>query len=165
MSSSPESSNEVAAQVREDVATTARHRPDTTVHWILLGLSSIVIVLAVILQVHGEELVMIPGINVPLPGTCTFKQYAGADCPGCGLTRCFISMAHGRFDRALHFSPVGIVFFVVVATQIPFRTVQLWRLKRGIEELRFGWWGYSLMGFVLAALIVQWIVRMILLVV
>jgi hypothetical protein len=135
--------------------------PDTLPHWIFLGLSSAVVLLAVLLQVHGEEQVVLPGIGVPLPGTCTFKQYVGADCPGCGLTRCFVSMGHGQLGRAWHFNPVGIAFFAMVAFQIPFRAIQLWRLNSDGAEIRLGWWGYSMMTLVLAALIVQWIVRMI----
>ena len=137
-------------------------RPDTTLHWVFLGISSVVVALALLLQVRGEEQVIVPGVGIPLPGTCTFKQYVGADCPGCGLTRCFVSMAHGRVKRAWHFSPVGIIFFAVVASQIPFRTIQLWRLNRGRGELSLGWWGYSALVLVLIALLVQWGVRMVL---
>lgn len=139
-----------------------RYQTDTVLHWVLLGVSSAVVLLALLLQVRGEEQVVVKGIGIPLPGTCTFKQYIGADCPGCGLTRCFVSMGHGQLERAWHFNPVGVAFFALVASQIPFRTVQLWRLKSGVDEIRLGWWGYSMMAIVLAALLVQWIVRMIL---
>ncbi|MBC8351551.1 MAG: DUF2752 domain-containing protein [Planctomycetes bacterium] len=135
--------------------------PDATFHWVFLGISSVVVLLAVLLQVQGEEQVVIPALGVPLPGTCTFKQYVGVDCPGCGLTRCFVSMGHAQLERAWHFNPVGIAFFVVVVSQIPFRAFQLWRLKRGVGEIRLGTWGYSVMVFVLVGLLAQWIVRMI----
>jgi hypothetical protein len=138
-----------------------RYQTDTVLHWVLLGISSVVVLLAVLLQVRGEEQVVLPGVGIRLPGTCTFKQYVGADCPGCGLTRCFVSMGHAQLERAWHFNPVGIVFFAIVAIQIPFRTVQLWRLRSGADEIRLGWWGYSTMMIVLAALLIQWIVRLI----
>ena len=138
------------------------HRPDTVLHWTLLGISSAVVLLAVLLRVEGERRVVVPGLGVPLPGTCTFKQYVGADCPGCGLTRCFVSMGHGQLQRAWHFSPVGVAFFAIVASQIPFRVIQLWRVKRGSPEIRLGWWGYSAMLLIVAALLVQWVVRLIL---
>lgn len=145
----------------KDAVSVPYHSTDATLHWVFLAISGAVVLLAVILQVRGEERVVIPGVNVPLPGTCTFKEYFGADCPGCGLTRCFVSMAHGRVDRALHFNPVGIAFFVIVAMQIPFRSLQLWRMKCGQSEIGFGWWGYSLLVFVLVALIIQWVIRLI----
>ena len=136
-------------------------RPDTVLHWVFLGISSGVMLVAVLLQMRGEEQVVVPGLGLSLPGTCTFKQYIGADCPGCGLTRCFVSMGHGQLERAWHFNPVGIVFFVLVASQIPFRMVQLWRLNWGLAEIRLGWWGYSTMLFVLGALLVQWVIRLV----
>jgi len=159
----PPPSNLNASVVAPDAgsAEPAQDRPDTVLHWTFLGMSAAVVLLAVLLQVHGEEQVVVPGIGVSLPGTCTFRQYFGADCPGCGLTRCFVSMGHGQLERAWHFNPVGIAFFAIVASQIPFRAIQLWRLKSGVAEIRLGWWGYSMMVLVLAALLVQWIVRMI----
>ncbi len=165
MSSSSINANESAGKGDEDQSLALEPSSNATLHWVFLGISSVVVLLAVVFQVRGEEQVIIPGLNVPLPGTCTFKQYVGADCPGCGLTRCFVSMAHGKVDRALHFNPVGILFFVIVATQIPFRSVQLWRLKRGLGELSFGWWPYWLLIVVLIALLVQWAIRMVLLIV
>ncbi len=139
-----------------------QQQSDTVFHWVLLGISSAVVLSAVFLQVSGEGRVVLPGSGIPLPGTCTFKQFVGADCPGCGLTRCFVSMGHGQLTRAWHFNPVGVAFFAIVASQIPFRSVQLWRLRSGVDELRLGWWGYSTLLLVLAALLVQWVVRMIL---
>jgi hypothetical protein len=130
-------------------------------HWILLGLSVVVMMLAFVLQVRGEQ-VVIPVLDLPVPGTCTFKAYVGADCPGCGLTRCFVSMAHGQVSRAWHYNPVGILFFAIVATQLPYRAMQIWRMRRGRTEVRLGWWGYSLMLGIAIALIVQWVLRWIL---
>lgn len=135
---------------------------DELLHWILLSLSAAVLVLAVALQVRGEEQVVIPVIDIPVPGTCSFKAYVGVDCPGCGLTRCFVSVAHGQLGRAWHYNPVGIFFFAVVATQLPFRTLQIWRLRQGLSEVRLGWWSYWLLFGVAIALLVQWVLRMIL---
>ena len=132
---------------------------DSTFHWTFFWISTAVVTLALVFQVRGEEQVVIPGIQFPLPGTCTFKKLTGADCPGCGLTRCFISMAHADVQRAWHFNPVGMLLFVVVAGQIPFRAVQIWRLRSGLTEIRLGWWGYSVLTFVVAGLLMQWAIR------
>ncbi len=161
MQTSPSNPNAPAIAAEDRVAEPTYSQPDTVLHWTLLGISSAVVLAAVLLRVHGEERVVLPVVGIPLPGTCTFKQFVGADCPGCGLTRCFVSMGHGQLGRAWRFNPVGVVFFAVVASQIPFRAIQLWRLKRGVAEIRLGWWGYSTMLLVLAALLVQWVVRMI----
>jgi hypothetical protein len=133
---------------------------DASLHWTFLWVSAAVIGLALVLQVQGEERVVIPGLQIPLPGTCTFKRYVGADCPGCGLTRCFISMAHADVQRAWHFNPVGMLFFVIVACQIPLRIVQIRRIRRGRPEIRLGWWGYSILTIVVAGLLIQWGIRM-----
>ncbi|MBP89637.1 MAG: hypothetical protein CMJ64_23490 [Planctomycetaceae bacterium] len=135
---------------------------DELLHWILLSLSVVVVALACALQVRGEEQVVIPGLGIALPGTCTFKAYVGADCPGCGLTRCFVSIAHGQVGRAWHYNPVGILFFAIVASQLPLRALQIWRLRKGLDEVRLGWWGYWLMLGVAVALLVQWVLRWIL---
>ena len=156
----PRNANSPAVGADDRAEEPPRYRPDPLLHWTLLGVSSAVILSAVLLQVRGDEQVFLPGIGLPLPGTCTFKQFVGADCPGCGLTRCFVSMGHGQLQQAWHFHPVGIVFFAIVASQIPFRTMQLWRLKRGANEIHLGWWSYSLLLLVLAALLIQWIVRL-----
>ena len=162
MQSSPHNSHSTVLAPDEPTYDPAEPHSETALHWGLLAVSSVVVLLAVLLQVRGEEQVVLPGVGIPLPGTCTFKQFVGADCPGCGLTRCFVSMGHGQLGRAWHFNPVGIVFFTIVASQIPFRSVQLWRMRRGTDEIRLGWWGYSVMLLVLAALLVQWVVRLVL---
>lgn len=159
MQSPPRNLDSAAAD--DGFAERVRDQPDTLPHWVFLSMSAAVVLLAILLQVHGEEQVVIPVLDVPMPGTCTFKRYVGADCPGCGLTRCFVSMGHGQLDRAWHFNPVGIAFFAIVAFQVPFRSFQLWRLNRGSAEITLGRWGYSMMGIVLVALLVQWAVRMI----
>jgi hypothetical protein len=153
--------NATAVAADEGSAELVLTQGETVLHWTLLGISFAVVLAAVLLQVRGETQVVLPGIGIPLPGTCTFKQFVGADCPGCGLTRCFVSMGHGQLGRAWHFNPAGVALFAIVASQIPFRAMQLWRLKSGLAEIRLGWWGYSTMLLVLAALLVQWIIRMI----
>ena len=145
--------------IAEVEATAAEEATDITLHWALLVAAASVLVLAVILQVRGQDTVVIPVVDVPLPGTCTFKRFVGKECPGCGLTRCFISMAHGRPVAAWYFNPAGILFFGIVASQIPFRAMQIWRIRRGLAEVRWRRLGNYLFGFLIAALLVQWVIR------
>lgn len=42
--------------------------------------------------------------SIPL---CFFKYMSHLDCPGCGLTRSFISLSHGQFVDAIHFNVLG----------------------------------------------------------
>ncbi len=133
--------------------------PETSLHWSMLGAAVGVLVLAAVLQVRGPETVVIPLVELPLPGSCTYKKFVGMDCPGCGLTRCFISMAHGRPVAAWDFNPAGVLFFAIVAGQIPFRGIQIWRMRRGLPELRPGRLAHILIGSLIVALISQWVVR------
>lgn len=117
----------------------ALRRIDLQSQWTVLIASSVVIGLALLLSVPGtarEEDVIVPILNRPLPPLCSSKILFDRECPGCGLTRCFISMAHGDFARAWLFNPAGVYFFLLVLAQIPYRTWQLSRLYRGKESYR-----------------------------
>ncbi len=39
----------------------------------------------------------------------------GLPCPGCGLTRSFVSLGHGHFWEALHWHPLGPALFFLSA--------------------------------------------------
>jgi len=140
-------------------AAEATRPADTALHWSLFWSAVCVIVLAAILQVRGPETVVIPVVNMALPGSCTYKQFVGMECPGCGLTRCFISLAHGRPVAAWYFNPAGILFFAIVVAQIPFRGIQIWRIRRGLAELRLGRFSHFLLGILIFALVAQWLAR------
>lgn len=133
--------------------------PDTFVDWWLLGISSFVICAAILMNSEGDERVFLPGFSIALPELCSTKRIFNINCPGCGLTRAFISLAHGDFTRAWHFHPTGILLFGIIAFQIPFRIFQLWRIYSGRNPLRvkhFEWIFYALCVVMLA----QWIGRM-----
>jgi hypothetical protein len=46
-----------------------------------------------------------------------------------------------------------------VLFQIPYRTVQLWRIRRGLPELRTGWLAQYALGFLAVAMIGQWLLK------
>ena len=127
-------------------------------HWIFLCLSAIVVFLSFIMKTPGEERVNIPFTEIPLPGLCAMRETTGVDCPGCGLTRCFISLADGQFERAWHFNPAGYLFFVFVVAQVPYRSLQIRRIRRGQAEWRSPLIVGSLI-VVVTALVLQWVIR------
>jgi hypothetical protein len=57
-------------------------------------------------------LLPLDGFGVPL---CAFKFMTGLPCPGCGLTRSLIHLAHGDVGGAAVMNPVGLVLFPVLA--------------------------------------------------
>lgn len=95
-----------------------------------------------------------------LPELCVLRQWTGLACPGCGLTRCFISMAHGDLASAWRFSPAGILFFLLTAAQLPLHAAGLARAVWGRAERAPSRWNARLLAAVAALLIVQWVVRL-----
>ena len=50
-----------------------------------------------------------------LPSVCLFYHLTGLPCPGCGLTRSFVCLGHGRFWESLHWHPLGPAIFLLLA--------------------------------------------------
>ena len=47
-----------------------------------------------------------------LPSICAFHDLTGLPCPGCGLTRSWVSLAHGHWREALVWHPLGPLLFL-----------------------------------------------------
>lgn len=127
-------------------------------HASMLILSLIVVGLSVSMRVPGEEQVYLPGIKYPVPGMCASRMFLGVNCPGCGLTRSFICLGHGQIERAWHFNPGGIVFYLFVVAQIPWRITQLILIGIGVGERWVGKFDWVL-WIVASALVLQWLLR------
>ena len=135
-------------------------RPDPLYHVILLAMCCGVLAMALLLSVRGGTQVMVPLLGIPLPELCMTRRIWGLECPGCGMTRCFISLAHGELAAAWSYNPAGLLLFGIMAFQLPFRGYQLWRLRRGLPELaltRAAQVGFAALGI---ALVVQWAMRL-----
>jgi hypothetical protein len=117
-----------------------------------------VLAAALALVDDGDGRLRLPFTAVRLPAVCTFRRIFGMDCPGCGLTRAFVAMAHGRAAAAWHYHPVGVLLFAGVLTQAPYRLWQLVRLSRGRGEFH-----HPLLtgagSFLIVALFVQWVLK------
>lgn len=46
------------------------------------------------------------------PIICPFRRLTGLPCPGCGLTRSWVYIAHGDFSRAWAANPFGLLTFL-----------------------------------------------------
>lgn len=141
---------------RKSIGAEARH--EYMYHVVVLLASLTAVVLALVLRVRDDR-VLLPLLDIPLPESCWYKRVIGFDCPGCGLTRCVISLVHGEFLQAWHFNPGGYLFLALIVGQFPYRIAQIWRISRGFVSWR-PMAATSVLIFTLAAiLLVQWGVR------
>ena len=98
-------------------------------------------------------------LGVAVPETCTFKRVVGYGCPGCGLTRSFISLSHGRVIEAFYFNAVGLPLYLLVIAQIPYRLVLMHRIRQGQSTWQLSQAGTWVACLLSILLIVQWITR------
>jgi hypothetical protein len=124
----------------------------------MLALACGILVLSLLLEVRSDDhaaLVFLP--NWPIPSSCPSQVIFGVDCPGCGLTRSFILMAHGDWHRAFSKHRVGWLLALAVVLQIPYRLTALWGRNRQPLGKRFP----EIFGLVLiVALIGNWLLLM-----
>ena len=140
------------------VQRSARIRYHTTV----LIAASLIIALSGWLQLKNTEEIEFPFWGT-LPGICAWKNMSGIECPGCGLSRCFVEIGHGHWRSAWHYNPAGFLIFGLVVYQIPFRGLQLKRLWDGNSDRSYQFFYVNLtVWIIVTALVVQWIARQIL---
>lgn len=99
--------------------------PQRLSYWLWLTGSIAILLLSWIMSTGDGRQVLLPGMGV-LPEICTLHTRFGVDCPGCGLTRSFIYLAHGNLRAAWTLNPIGLLLFVFVASQIPLVLNLMW---------------------------------------
>lgn len=90
------------------------------------------IVVASMVMSTSPEAVSLLGYEVPI--LCSFRRLTGVGCPGCGLTRSFVFVGHGRIVEAFQMNPLGPLAYLAVASQIPWRGHQLLKKARARRE-------------------------------
>ena len=124
-------------------------------HWTMLLISCGVMALAFVLEVRPDQRVALPSASqYPMPETCMSRQLFGLHCPGCGLTRSLIYLAHGDWQTSLAMHRLGWVMAVAILLQFPYRISCLRHgssspLGKRIPQ----WFGYAL----ISALIANWL--------
>jgi hypothetical protein len=125
-------------------------------HLSIFVVSALILAAAAFLNIPESGGVEAPFFGT-LPGICTWKRFFGLDCPGCGLTRCFVALAHGHIRQAWHFNPAGLLLFALLLYQLPFRAVQIWRISKGRCDYRHSNWVLTVAAWlIIAALLIQW---------
>lgn len=82
---------------------------------------------------------------------CLFKELTGIPCPGCGMTRAYISLLYLDVRSAFHYHPMFWAIPLLV----------LFYLFDG-KLFRQKWLNTTLLVGILAGFIICWVVRMIL---
>ena len=126
--------------------------------WLGGGLT--ILVLAALMTVGPQRQVYLPGLSVPVPETCTLKSRFAIDCPGCGMTRSFIHLAHGRFLDAMRLNPASVLVFLFIAAQIPAAAARFLLGRR--SRFAVGWARFNEIGLIALPSItfIQWVIRM-----
>ena len=128
-------------------------------HREMLWIASIVVVLALLFQVRADDKVIVTGMDgLPLPPSCASQSLFGVKCPGCGLTRSFVHLAHGNWTDSLASHRLGWLLATMLLLQFPYRIVALRQAGHSPLGTRFP----QIIGYLLiAALIGNWLLEMI----
>ena len=139
----------------------ARPRPLIRHHVVFLVMCSAAIFGAFYFGINRSDHIATPWLNIQLPSVCQFRNVTGLDCPGCGLTRAFVSIAHGRFAEAFTYNGASLLVFAFVLLQIPYRIAQIWRIRNGQEELFWPRTTNVILFIVAGAMFVQWGIKLV----
>ena len=103
------------------------YKPELIFRVLVVSAALFVIVMSFVLTVGSDEKVYFPFAEQPLRETCTSRILFAMDCPGCGMSRAFISISDGRIRKALQFNSAGLIVYLFVAAQIPWHAFQIYR--------------------------------------
>jgi Protein of unknown function (DUF2752) len=135
-------------------ATRRRHRD-------MLAVAILALTGSFLLQVRTDDRVTPRFLTGwPLPPACMSQQLFGLRCPGCGMTRSFVDLAHGEWQAAWNHHRLGWVMWLTVLFQIPYRIASLRHPETPVLGKRFpglfanllviallGNWALEMMGF------------------
>lgn len=108
----------------------------------MMVLACLVIVASFVLRVQEDGVhVAVGGApSLELPPTCLSNTLFGVRCPGCGLTRSFVYLAHGDFLSSFRVHHLGWLLFALTLCQIPYRLYQIFHTDKSKALLTFASW-------------------------
>jgi hypothetical protein len=126
-----------------------------TLHWEMVAICLAVLVVSLLFEVRSDDRVAFFALpSHPLPETCGFHALFGIPCPGCGLTRSFVHLAHGRWAQSWRAHHLGWLLAAALLFQFPYRLAALrWPEREFLGEHVSRWFGRA----VIALLIANWI--------
>jgi len=128
-------------------------------HLTFFAMAAVVIVSSFILSFNEESKVYLPGFDQPFPSMCSSKMVLGTDCPGCGMTRSFIAISHGRWSDAWNLNRASFLIYAFVFAQLPWRLLQVFKLKMAGKSWQpIGMYGMPI--FLLVVLALNWCLKL-----
>lgn len=79
---------------------------------------------------------------------CVFHLITGLQCPGCGMTRAVISIAHGDIGQAFEYNALSVTLVPVVIIYLCYRGIRY--IRDGREEFRAWEIVFLLTGLIIA---------------
>ena len=116
------------------------HSPRKHLAFLLLCVA--VLVASFCLQVlpDGERVSVRSDADLKLPPLCVTNTYLGIRCPGCGLTRSFVHLAHGDPLASFRSHRLGWLVFALALAQVPYRLHEIYRPAKSKALVRFAPW-------------------------
>jgi hypothetical protein len=126
-------------------------------HWTMLAIAVLVIGATALLDVSPDGRVAAHALpDYPMPHLCMSRALLGVSCPGCGLTRSFIYLAHGHWQVAWQVHRLGWLLAMLVLAQVPYRGLILAGLIRPISSQAAQWLAMIVAGL----LLVNWLLSL-----
>jgi hypothetical protein len=125
----------LARTFRYFFATDTRVSRDTGTHWTYLAILGFFLVAPAFLSFEPGRDAGPSIFSLRLPSMCLTHEISGFECPGCGLTRSFVLITHGRLRDSLQCHRLGILLFGFFLYQAVFRIYCLRNLGRPYSRL------------------------------
>jgi hypothetical protein len=125
-------------------------------HRQMLIICCVILAVAPLLKVLPDDRVAVRGFEgVVLPPSCPSRIIFDVSCPGCGLTRSFVHIAHGNWESSLRVNRIGWLIMLMAVLQIPYRLHALHGSGRFVlEPTAANWFGVVLV----VILIGNWVI-------
>jgi hypothetical protein len=134
-------------------------RDRSRLHLYVLCAAVAVLSLSAALQVlPGGRVAFLGWESSPLPHTCVSRRLWNVSCPGCGLTRSFVYLAHGQWRESLAVNRVGWLLALLVVVQIPYRLLCLGRPRSALPQR----WANPILLSMAGLLMLNWLVNLVL---
>jgi Protein of unknown function (DUF2752) len=127
-------------------------------HRTILCLALLIVAASFVLRRSETQGIALVWPQIELPPICASRALLGIECPGCGLTRSFVALAAGDLQESWRLHRLGWLLALAIVGQIPYRLYSLRQLRKN-ETTRQGVWQTSFCSFLIAALILNWLLK------